>query len=112
MRIFLPNTSDDCIAVDVLPKPEIPGLKGTQSEHHNDVEDLGKQGFGPGLERVWKNRDVFETSVHADIRTEAQEAEIFWNRYNDNVCLLISEIDFSLAGNDGVGCIEVLNVHS
>ena len=54
MRILLLETGDQGIAVDVPAKPQVPGLDNSGSEHHEDVGDLGKQRFGPGLEWIGK----------------------------------------------------------
>src|SRR2546426_11329162 len=113
VRILLLNMGNQCIAVHVLRQPEVPGLEGTENQHHENIENLGNQRISPGLDRIRKGRDVLESSVHTDIRTEAKRAEIFRHRCQHDVELFVPKVDRPLAGNDGIGGVEKkgLNTH-
>src|SRR5439155_22715934 len=50
-RILLLNTGHECIAVYVLRQPEVPGLKRTEDQHCEKIEDLGNQLISPSLDR-------------------------------------------------------------
>ena len=43
MRILLLNTGDQSITVHVLTEAEVSGLKGTQNQHRQNIENLFKQ---------------------------------------------------------------------
>src|SRR5262245_27426827 len=113
LGILILNFSDQSIAVHVLALAEVSGLEWSQYEHRQNIEELLKQGIRPGLDRIRKDREVFKTSRHTDIRTQAQRAETFRHRQYHNVDLLISEVDVAFTGNDGIAGIEDkgLNAH-
>jgi hypothetical protein len=93
--VLLLDAGDERIAIDVFPQPEVSGLERAQSEHHEDIKDLGKERFGPSLDRIRKDRHVIETSVHTDKRTKAKWTEIFRHGCQDDVKLLVPEVNFS-----------------
>src|SRR4030095_8067640 len=113
LRVLTLHLGHQGVAVHVFPLADVSGLEWTQYEHRENIEELLKQGIGPGLDRIRKHGDVLKTSRHTDIRTKAQRAETFRHRQCHNVDLLISEVDVAFTGNDGIGSIEDqrLNAH-
>ena len=111
--IVFPSTGDQLAAVEVFPKTEVSWLQRAHNDHYQDIQNLLKDRFGPGLDWIRKSREVLEASGNTDERTKAKRAEILGNRTQNNINLLVAEIDVPLAGNDRVSGVEDegLNAH-
>src|SRR5262249_8479286 len=107
------NFGEQRVAVDIASKAQISRLERARSKHEDNVDGFLKKRFGSDLNRVRKGRNVLQVSINSNIRAQAEWAEIFWNRKNDNVYLFIAKVNVSLSGNDGIAGVEnkCLDIH-